>query len=70
MDSKTKKQEYRRKEKQEMMIFLIVLFIIILGAIFLDKKFKQKIHMREFEGEVHTYDGSLHRNITNPLGLD
>lgn len=70
MDSKTKKQESRKREKKEMMFFIIVLIIIFLAAIFLDKKFKRKIHKREFEGEVQTYDGSLQRNISNPLGLE
>ncbi|MCG2710815.1 MAG: hypothetical protein L6416_00540 [Candidatus Omnitrophica bacterium] len=70
MDSKIKKQEYRRKEKKEMVIFIIILIIIFLGAIFLDKKFKRKIPRRKFEGEVKTYDGSLQRNLTNPLGLE
>ncbi len=70
MDSKTRKQEYRRKEKKEMVIFVIILIIIFLAAIFLDKKFKRKISRRVFEGEVQTYDGSLQRNITNPLGLE
>ncbi len=70
MNSKIKKQEHRRKEKKEMLIFIIILIVIILGAIVLDKKFKRKIRRREFEGEVQTYDGSLHRNISNPLGLE
>ena len=70
MDSKTKKQAYRKKEEKEMVIFIVILIIVVLGVIFLDKKFKRKIKMREFEGEVQTYDGSLQRNITNPLGLE
>ncbi|MFH1093457.1 MAG: hypothetical protein V1739_04780 [Candidatus Omnitrophota bacterium] len=70
MDIKTKKQEYRKKEKKEMVIFIIILIIIILAAIFMDKKFKRKIPKREFEGEVQTYDGSLQRNLSNPLGLE
>ena len=70
MDSKTKKQEHRKREKKEMMIFIIVLIVIILAAIFLDKKFKRKLPKRKIEGEVQTYDGSLQRNISNPLGLE
>ena len=70
MDNKTRKQEYREKEKKEMVIFIIILIIVFIAMIFLDKKFKRKIVMREYEGEVQTYDGSLQRNLSNPLGID
>lgn len=70
MDSNTKRQEYRKKEKMEMVIFIILLIIVFIVVIYVDKKFKRKITRREFEGEVQTYDGSLQRNISNPLGLE
>ena len=70
MDIKNRKQQERKKEKKEMILFVIVLVIIFFAVIFLDRKFKRKIVLREFEGEVQTYDGSLHRNISNPLGLE
>ncbi len=70
MDSKTRRQESRKKEKKDMVIFIIILIVIFFTAIFLDKKFKRKIPRRVFEGEVQTYDGSLQRNISNPLGLE
>ncbi|MBI4845808.1 MAG: hypothetical protein HY810_04965 [Candidatus Omnitrophica bacterium] len=70
MDNKSRKQEERKKGQWEMMAFIIALVIGFVLLVFLDKKFAKKIEYRPFEGEVKTYDGSLNRNLSNPLGLE
>lgn len=70
MDPKKRKKEYREKEQKELIFFIIILIVILIAAIFIDKKFKRKIEFKEYDGEVQTYDGSLQRNISNPLGFE
>ena len=70
MDNKAKKAKERRREKTEIIFFIVVLLIIFATLIFLDRKFKRRIGYRPFEGEVKTYDGTLHRNLSNPLGSE
>ena len=69
-DNKSRKQEERRLYQKELTIFIILLLVIFLIMVFLDKKYPDTIEHRPFEGEVQTYDGSLQRNLSNPLGLE
>ena len=48
-------------------IFLLGLFV---AMIIIDKKFPQRIKYHPFEGEVGKYNGSLQRNLANPLGSE
>jgi len=72
MDNKQKKQAQREKEKNLIINFVIFLFILFCILLFMNKKFQPKIEHRpsEFEEDVKTYDGSLHRNILNPFGTE
>ncbi|MFH1062670.1 MAG: hypothetical protein V1747_07290 [Candidatus Omnitrophota bacterium] len=72
MDNKQLKQAQREKDKKQL-IGLIIFLIILFGCLmFMNKRFRRKIEHRpsEFEEDVKTYDGSLHRNISNPFGAD
>ena len=70
MDNKARKAKERKREKIELIFFIVFLIIIFTALIFLDRKFKRRIGYRPFEGEIKTYDGTLHRNLTNPLGSE
>lgn len=72
MDNKQIKRAKREKDKKQF-IGLIIFLIILFGClIFMNKRFRQKIEHRpsEFEEDVKTYEGSLHRNISNPFGVE
>jgi len=70
MNNRIKKAKERKKERREIIFFIVFLIVIFAVLVFLDKKFKRRIGYRPFEGEIKTYDGTLHRNLTNPLGSE
>ncbi len=72
MDNKQKKQAQREKERNLIINFIIFLVVLFCVLLFMNKRFKAKIEHKpsEFEEDVKTYDGSLHRNISNPFGTE
>ncbi|MDD5746315.1 MAG: hypothetical protein PHO30_03525 [Candidatus Omnitrophica bacterium] len=70
MDNKRKKQLQWLRWQQWLISFIVFLLIVFVFLIIIDKKFSKRIERRPFEGEVKTYDGSLQRNLSNPLGSE
>jgi hypothetical protein len=72
MDNKQKKQAQREKERKQLIVFILVLVILFCFLLFVNKRVHHKIEHKtsEFEEDVKTYDGSLHRNISNPFGTE
>ncbi len=70
MDNKRKKQLQWLRWQQCLISFIVFLLIVFVFLIIIDKKFSKRIERRPFEGEVKTYDGSLQRNLSNPLGSE
>ncbi|MBU4305279.1 MAG: hypothetical protein KJ893_06645 [Candidatus Omnitrophica bacterium] len=74
MDNITKKREERKRERWDLILFIILLIAIFIAWVIIDKKFPEQIRSRKYndkyESDVKTYDGSLHRNLANPLGSE
>ena len=72
MDNKQLKQAQREKGKKQLIGFIVLLIILFCYLVFMNKRFRRKIEHKpaEFEEDIKTYDGSLHRNISNPLGFE
>lgn len=72
MDNRQKKQAQREKERRLIIGFIVFLIAVFCVLLFMNKRFQQKIEHKpsEFEEDVKTYEGSLHRNISNPYGAE
>ncbi|MBU1085998.1 MAG: hypothetical protein KKD05_00590 [Candidatus Omnitrophica bacterium] len=72
MDNKHKKQAQREEEKKQFIVLIIFLIVLFCGLLFMNKRFHPRFEHKppEFEEDVKTYDGSLHRNISNPFGSE
>jgi len=70
MDNKSRRQKEHRKGQWELIIFIVALVLIFAFMIIKDKRFPKKLERKRYEGVVPTYDGSLHRNLSNPLGFE
>ncbi len=70
MDNKQNRQLYWRRWQRWLITVIVGLLVVLAAFIIIDKKFPKRIERRPFEGEVKTYDGSLQRNLSNPLGSE
>ncbi|MFH1460082.1 MAG: hypothetical protein ABIG64_06915 [Candidatus Omnitrophota bacterium] len=70
IENKQKKEEEHNLFQQELIAVIILLLLIFVIIVLWDKLSTPDIISKPFEGEVPTYNGSLHRNIINPLGIE
>jgi len=70
MSDGAKGQEKREREQKGLILFIVFLLCILVLLVLRDKIARKTVKFRPFEGEIETYNGSLHRNLSNPMGSE